>query len=141
MDRAIGDYIRGRPPGNPAVLAMTFSKIDPQMEAKVKHTLYTWDQWHPYQLAGGLNWEDIREKEADKIWSVVERYAPNMKGKLIDRYIQTPADIERRHGMLRGNVMHIEMNFDQMFMVCALVGMMNSERTIRHYLHNADSCH
>src|SRR5690625_7065973 len=79
MDRAIGDYIRGRPPGNPAVLAMTFSKIDPQMAPKGKHTLYTWAQWHPYQLAGGLNWEDIREKEADKIWSVVERYAPNMK--------------------------------------------------------------
>src|SRR5690625_5691567 len=28
MNRAIGDYIKGRPPENPAVLAMTFSKID-----------------------------------------------------------------------------------------------------------------
>ncbi|HLR90913.1 MAG TPA: NAD(P)/FAD-dependent oxidoreductase [Balneolaceae bacterium] len=141
MNRAIGDYIKGRPPENPAVLAMTFSKIDPQMAPEGKHTLYTWAQWHPYQLAGGLNWDDIREKEADKIWSVVERYAPNMKGKLIDRYIQTPADIERRHGMLRGNVMHIEMNFDQMFMFRPLPGMSNYETPIKNLFLSSASCH
>jgi phytoene dehydrogenase-like protein len=38
-----------------------------------------------------------------------------MKGKMIDRYIQTPLAIERELGLLRANVMHVEMSLDQMF--------------------------
>jgi phytoene dehydrogenase-like protein len=35
---------------------------------------------------------------------------------VIDRYVQSPLGIERLHGLLRGNVMHLEMSFDQMFL-------------------------
>ena len=38
-----------------------------------------------------------------------------MLGKIIDRFIETPLDLERRIGLPRGNVMHVEMSFDQMF--------------------------
>lgn len=141
MNRAIGDYMKGVPPEKPAVLAMTFSRIDPDVAKDGNHTLYTWAQWHPYQLAGGQNWDDIREREADKIYEVVEKYAPNMKGKLIDRYIQTPVDIERKHGMLRGNVMHIDMNFDQMFMFRPLPEMSNYETPIKNLFLSSASCH
>jgi phytoene dehydrogenase-like protein len=30
-------------------------------------------------------------------------------------YTQTPADLEREHGLFNGNVMHLEMSLDQMF--------------------------
>ena len=36
-------------------------------------------------------------------------------GALIDRYIQTPLEIERKLGLPRANVMHLEMSLDQMF--------------------------
>ena len=42
-------------------------------------------------------------------------YAPNMRGALVDRYIQTPLEIERRLALPRANVMHLEMSLDQMF--------------------------
>jgi phytoene dehydrogenase-like protein len=67
-------------------------------------------------LTSGERWDDIAEREADKLYDLVCRYAPNMRGKLIDRYIQTPVEIERRLGLLRANVMHVEMSLDQMFM-------------------------
>ena len=35
---------------------------------------------------------------------------------MIGRYSQTPLDLERDLGLLRGNVMHFEMSLDQMFM-------------------------
>jgi phytoene dehydrogenase-like protein len=35
---------------------------------------------------------------------------------VIDRFIQTPLDLEQRLGLLRGNVMHVEMELDQMFL-------------------------
>ncbi len=141
MNRAISDYMRGNPAEEPAVLAMTFSKIDPDVAKDGKHTLFAWAQWHPYELANGEQWDDIREREADKIYDVVEKYAPNMKGKLIDRYIQSPLDIERKHGLLRGNVMHVEMNFDQMFMFRPTPELSNYETPIGNLYLSSASCH
>lgn len=141
MNSAIGDYLKKKPPENPAVLAMTFSEIDPDVAPSGGHTLYAWAQWHPYELQDGMHWDDIREREADKIYDVVCRYAPNMKGKLIDRYIQTPLDIERKHAMPRGNVMHVEMSFDQMFMFRPIPEMSEYKTPINNLYLSSASCH
>ena len=141
MNNAIGDYTKGLPPEKPAVLAMTFSKIDPDVAMDGKHTLFAWAQWHPYALSKGLHWDDIREREAQKIYDVVTEYAPNMKGKLIDWYIQSPLDIERKHGLLKGNVMHVEMSFDQMFMFRPIPEMSNYETPIENLFLSSASCH
>ena len=109
------DYQRGEPPRRPAVLAMTFSALDPSLAPPGKQVLFTWAQYHPYALENGENWDAIAAREADKIYDVVCDYAPNMRGALIDRYIQTPLEIERKLGLLRANVMHLEMSLDQMF--------------------------
>lgn len=114
--RAYEDYLRGEPSRDPAVIAMTFSAIDPDVAPPGKHTVFLWAQYFPYELSGGRQWDDIREGVADSILEVLYRYAPNMRGKIIDRFIQTPLDLERRIGLPRGNVMHVEMSFDQMFM-------------------------
>jgi phytoene dehydrogenase-like protein len=115
LDSSHRDFLAGLPPREPSVLAMTFSALDPTLAPEGKHTLFTWAQYHPYELSNGENWDAIAGREADKLYDLVCRYAPNMKGKLIDRYIQTPLEIERLHGMVRANVMHVEMSIDQMF--------------------------
>jgi phytoene dehydrogenase-like protein len=110
------DFMFGLPPQKPSVVAMSFSALDPTLAPEGKHTLFTWGQYHPYELSNGEDWDAIREREADKLYDLVCQYAPNMKGKMIARYIQTPLDIERTLGLLRANVMHLEMSLDQMFM-------------------------
>ncbi len=112
---AYADYTRGAPSRDPAVLAMTFSAIDPTVAPPGKHSVFLWSQYFPYDLAGGAQWDDIREQVADRVLEVLYRYAPNMRGAILDRFIQTPLDLERRLGLLRGNVMHVEMSLDQMF--------------------------
>ncbi len=109
------DYLRGAPPAHPAVLAMTFSALDPTLAPPGKHVLFTWAQYHPYALANGEDWDSIAEREADKIYDSLCAYAPNMRGAMIDRYIQTPLEIERKLALPRANVMHLEMSLDQMF--------------------------
>jgi phytoene dehydrogenase-like protein len=141
MNNAIGDYMQKLPPKKPAVLAMTFSKIDPDVAKDGKHTMFVWAQWHPYELAHGMQWDDIREQEAQKIYDVVVDYAPNMQDKLIDWYIQSPLDIERKHGLLRANVMHVEMSFDQMFMFRPIPEMSNYETPIKNLYLSSASCH
>jgi phytoene dehydrogenase-like protein len=110
------DFSFGLPPQKPSVVAMSFSALDPTLAPAGKHVLFTWGQYHPYELSNGENWDAIREREADKLYDLVCQYAPNMRGKMIARYIQTPLDLERTLGLLRANVMHLEMSLDQMFM-------------------------
>lgn len=141
MNDAIGDYLQKKPPANPAVLAMTFSKIDPVAAPSGGHTLYLWAQWHPYKLQDGIHWDEIREREAQKVYNVLTGYAPNMEGKVIDQYVQTPLDIERKHGMLQGNVMHVEMSFDQMFMFRPIPGMSEYKTPIENLYLSSASCH
>ncbi len=109
------EFQAGQTPEIPSVLAMTFSALDPSLAPEGQHVLFAWAQYHAYELATGEDWDDIAEREADKIWDVICRYAPNMKGKMIDRYIQTPLEIERKLSLRRANVMHVEMGLDQMF--------------------------
>lgn len=116
LNDSLRDFTCGRPPEKPSVVAMTFSSIDPTLAPEGKHVLFTWGQYHPYELSNGENWDDIAEREADKLYDLVCQYAPNMKGKIIGRYIQTPLEIERKLSLPRANVMHVEMSLDQMFM-------------------------
>jgi phytoene dehydrogenase-like protein len=94
---------------------MTFSSVDPTLAPAGKHTLFIWGQYYPYELTNGERWENIQEREADKLIDVVNSYAPNVKNSIIDRFVQSPLDLEQRLGLLRGNVMHVEMDFDRCF--------------------------
>lgn len=115
LNNAFADYRRGLPAREPAVIAMTFSALDDSIVPPGKQSVFLWSQYFPYELADGRRWDEIREEVADSIQEVLYRYAPNMRGAISDRFIQSPLDIERRLGLLRGNVMHVEMSFDQMF--------------------------
>jgi phytoene dehydrogenase-like protein len=115
LREAYGRYMNRETPDYPAVIAMTFSAIDPTLAPEGGHTLFTWAQYYPYDLAENQKWDDLAEEEADRIYEVVCQYAPNMEGKMLGRYIQHPLELERRLGLLRGNVMHLEMSLDQMF--------------------------
>ena len=116
LQRAYDDAQRGYPAERPALVVMTPSAVDPTIAPPGKHSLYIWAQYHPYTLAGGEKWDDIREREADRIVETLAEYAPNMASSVTDRYIQTPLDLERNVGLIKGNIMHLDMSLDQMFM-------------------------
>ncbi|MBL8134245.1 MAG: NAD(P)/FAD-dependent oxidoreductase [Anaerolineae bacterium] len=118
LDRAYGDYLAGRPSAEPGIIAMTWSAADRTLAPEGKHALFLWSQYFPYKLASGEDWDDIAEREADKILGILRRYAPNMtRDKVIGWLIETPLYLERELGLLRGNVMHLEMSVDQMFLL------------------------
>lgn len=112
---AYADFFTGRPSQKPPVLAMTFSPIDDTLAPPGKHVLSLWSQYFPYKRRDGRHWDDCADEMADSILETVYDYAPNLRGKIENRYIQTPLELERRIGLLQGNVMHLEMNLDQMF--------------------------
>ena len=107
--------LAGELPPRPAVLAMSFSALDPTIAPRGEHQLSLWAQWHPHRLADGSDWNAHGEREADRIVAEVDAFAPGFADSVQQRFVQTPADLERELGLIGGNVMHVEMSLDQMF--------------------------
>lgn len=112
---AYGDFAAGRPPAEPATLAMTFSAFDPTLAPPGRHNVTVWGQWHPYRLANGEHWDAIREREGAKLVAAVDAAAPGFAASVQRMHVQTPLDLERELGLRHGNVMHLEMTLDAMF--------------------------
>ena len=116
LRRTHGEFVAGLPPTEPAVLAMTFSAFDDEIAPPGKHNVTVWGQWHPYALSNGEDWDSIREREGTKLVEAVDRVAPGFAGSVEHMHVQTPLDLERELSLRDGQVMHVEMSFDQMFL-------------------------
>lgn len=117
------DYVAGHFSRHPALVAMTFSAIDPTLAPQNKHTLYLWGQYFPYQLAGGVDWDDVRAAAADVMLNKLFEYAPNMRSAIIDQYIETPLDIERLFEMPKANITHLPVTPTHMFFMRPTPGL------------------
>ncbi len=120
---AYADYLKGEPSANPPIVAMSFSAVDDSLAPPGGEVLWLWAQYYPYQLSGGRSWDDIGEEVADHILDTFESYAPGTRASVVGQLFQHPLWLERELGLLRGNVMHLEMSLDQMFMMRPLPGM------------------
>jgi len=114
LDRRHGVAAAGGLDADPAVLAMSFSALDPTLAPSGRHELTLWSQWHPRNLADGRSWSEAGPEEADRIIAAAERFAPGLTDSIVHRHVQTPEDLETELGLIGGNVMHVEMSLDQM---------------------------
>ncbi len=119
---AYGDYLAGRPAADPPIVGMSFSAVDPSLAPPGGEVLWLWAQYFPYTLAEGT-WDERSEAVAESILSAFERYAPGTRANVVDYLFQHPLWLERELGLLRGNVMHLEMSIDQMFFRRPFAGM------------------
>ena len=114
LDRRYGVAAAGGLDDDPAVLAMSFSALDPSLAPEGRHEITLWSQWQPRHLSGGRTWTDEGPGEADRIIAGLDRFAPGFADSVIHRHVQTPEDLETELGLIGGNVMHVEMSLDQM---------------------------
>ena len=69
------------------------------------------------------------------------QYAPNVTGSVIGKLIETPLYLERELGLLRGNVMHLEMSIDQMFSFRPALSMSNYRGPVKNLYLTGASTH
>lgn len=118
---AYGDFLRGEPPQRPPLLVMTPTATDVTLAPAGRHVVSVWAQWYPARLATG-DWDGRRDEVADSIVAALDRWAPGTAGSVIERWVQTPPDLERELGLYAGNVMHVEPGLDAMFSLRPLPG-------------------
>lgn len=68
------------------------------------------------------SWDDVREQVADHIIDCVTEHAPNFKASVIARQIHSPLDLERKFGLIGGDIFHGRMSLDQLYAARPILG-------------------
>ncbi|MFH1762501.1 MAG: NAD(P)/FAD-dependent oxidoreductase [bacterium] len=106
------DINQGRPAKKPSMWCVCSSMLDTTMAPPGKHTLWL-SQFAPRILAGGKDWDRIKDSVAENMINTFAEYAPNVKDNVIAYHVTTPKDFEMRTGNIHGSAFHIDMTMDQ----------------------------
>jgi len=118
MDRA---YVSARARGmsDAPIVEMTIpSTVDDSLAPPGRHVAALFCQ----QFAPDLDWDQAREAAADRIIDTVTKHAPNFKASVIARQIHSPLDLERKFGLVGGDIMHGHMSLDQLWAARPVLG-------------------
>jgi len=121
VERAWDDAKYGRPSTNP-LLEMTMPTMyDPSLAPPGRHIMGIFLQYAPYTLHDAT-WDELREPFANRVFDIIEEYAPGFKNLVEAREVLTTLDLERRFAITGGNIFHGEMSLDQMFVLRPVAG-------------------
>jgi phytoene dehydrogenase-like protein len=106
----------------PIIEMLIPSTLDPGLAPKGKHVASLFCQHFRYDLGAGRSWDDEREKAADAIIATVDSHAPGFAKSVLGRQIHSPLDLERRFGLIGGDIFHGKMSLDQLFSARPMIG-------------------
>jgi phytoene dehydrogenase-like protein len=121
VERAWDDAKYGRASERPLLELTIPTMYDASLAPPGKHIMGIFLQYAPYTLREGT-WDDLREPFGDRVISLIEEYAPNIRQIIEHRQVLSPLDLERRFGITGGNIFHGEMSLDQMFVMRPVAG-------------------
>ena len=122
MDKAFTDARAKGWSDQPIVEMKLPTSVDDSLAPPGKHIASLFCQQFAPVLPGGMNWDDQREKVADLIVDTVTKHAPNFKSAIIARQIHSPKDLERKFGLIDGDIMHGHLTLDQMWSARPILG-------------------
>ena len=114
IERAYDEAKYGQFSKNPFIDIIIPSMIDRDMAPPGHHVMSCFVQYAPYDIEGG--WDDAkRDAFGETVISTIEKYAPNIRSKIVGKQVITPKDIERIAGITGGNIFHGELLLHQLF--------------------------
>lgn len=122
MDRAFMDARRDGWSAEPVVEMLIPSTIDPSLAPKGQHVASLFVQHVAPQLPGGRSWDDAKGEFAQVVIDTVTRHAPNFKASILGMQVTSPMDLERRFGMVDGDIFHGQLGLDQLFSARPVLG-------------------
>lgn len=122
MDRAFLDAKRYGWSKQPIVEMLIPSTVDDSLAPQGCHVASLFCQQFAPELPEGRNWDDEREAAADCIIATVEAQAPGFANSVVARQIHSPLDLERKFGLVDGDIMHGNLTLDQMWAARPVLG-------------------
>ncbi len=106
----------------PIVEMLIPSIVDATLAPPGSHVASLFCQQFAPELPNGRSWDDERDTAADLIIDTVEKYAPGFKASVVARQIHSPLDLERKFGLIAGDIMHGNMTLDQLWSARPMLG-------------------
>jgi phytoene dehydrogenase-like protein len=117
LDAAVSGWAK-----QPIIEMLIPSTLDSTLAPKGKHVASLFCQHFRYDLGPGRSWDGEREKAADQIIATVDAHAPGFAKSVLGRQIHSPLDLERRFGLIGGDIFHGKMGLDQLFSARPMIG-------------------
>jgi phytoene dehydrogenase-like protein len=118
MDRAFADAKVFGWSRKPIVEMLIPSIIDDSLAPPGQHVASLFcQQFAPYH-----DWDTDEDKAADTIIDTVEDYAPGFRASILGKQILSPLGLERRFGLIGGDIMHGNMSLDQLWSARPMLG-------------------
>ncbi|KAK7071141.1 Pyridine nucleotide-disulfide oxidoreductase domain-containing protein 2, partial [Halocaridina rubra] len=116
LDEAYMQALQGRIPENPMIEMTIPSSCDSTLAPPGHHVALFFTQYTPYHGDNGRPWDaNLKKEYANKIFGVVEKYAPGFRDSIIGYEVLPPPDLECIFGLTGGNIFHGAMSLDQLF--------------------------
>ena len=114
MDHA---YLDARAHGfsrQPIVEMLIPSTLDDSLAPKGQHVASLFCQQFAPELPAGRTWDEERDAAAEAALDVVNSHAPNFRSSILGKLVLTPLDLERRFGLVGGDIFHGALSLDQL---------------------------
>jgi len=122
LDRAYLDARRHGWSREPVIEMLIPSTLDDTLAPAGRHVASLFVQHVAPQLPDGRSWDDAKEEFADLVIDTVGRHAPNFRASIIARQVLSPMDLERRFGLVDGDIFHGQLTLDQLYSVRPVLG-------------------
>ena len=117
LDAAVNGWSK-----QPIIEMLIPSTLDSTLAPKGRHVGSLFCQHFRFDLGPGRSWDKEREKAADQIIATVDAHAPGFAQSVLGRQIHSPLDLERRFGLIGGDIFHGKMGLDQLFSARPMIG-------------------
>jgi phytoene dehydrogenase-like protein len=101
--------VAGLLPEEPILVVGQPTAIDPSRAPAGKHVLWVQVRMLPAEIKGDAkgeiapgHWDAVKERYAERVLDIIERYAPGLRGRIIGRSDFSPLDLERENPNLVG---------------------------------------
>ena len=122
MDRAFADAKVFGWSRAPIVEMLIPSIIDDSLAPPGQHVASLFCQQFAPVLPDGRDWDLEEGMAADKIIDTVDALAPGFKASILGKMILSPKGLERKFGLIGGDIMHGNMSLDQLWSARPMLG-------------------
>ncbi len=122
MDRAFLDAKRYGWSKQPIVEMLIPSTVDDSLAPPGQHVASLFCQQFAPELPDGRDWDAEDGAAADTIIDTVEAHAPGFRASIVGRQILSPKGLERKFGLVGGDIMHGNMSLDQLWSARPVLG-------------------
>jgi phytoene dehydrogenase-like protein len=115
LDHAFQEAAEHGLSSQPIVELVIPSTIDPTLAPPGHHVASLFCQHFRYALPAGRSWDEVKRHAVETVLATVDDYAPNFKRSVIGLSAYSPVDLERRFGLVGGDIFHGAMVPEQLY--------------------------